>query len=110
MKANRFLFALGVAGLMLGTAGAVLADHDRAYELRQRGEILPLATFIERANRIRPGELVEAHLEKEDGRLLYEIGIYGDDNRYHELYFDARTGELVEDTEETEHAHPAGGG
>ncbi len=114
MKANRVLFALGVAGLMLGTAGAVLADHDRVLELREAGEIGPLSAFVDKARAIAPGRLLDAHLERDDtGRLVYEVELHGEDGHFHEVFFDARTGEFLDHcsgTEETCHAHPGGGG
>jgi uncharacterized membrane protein YkoI len=54
--------------------------------------------------------MVEAELDMDT--LVYEITVYGDDDRYHEMYFDARDGTLLSDREETDeeedeshHAH-----
>jgi len=103
------LLCLG-AVLLVPAGVPALADHYRVYELRQSGEILPLEVILERAKRIQPGELLEAELEEEDGQLVYEVEMYGADKRYHELYFDARTGDLLKNEREGDDAHPAGGG
>ena len=77
--------------LSTGTA----SDHGKALELREAGEILPLEVIINKAKAVQAGQMLEAELEKEDGRLVYEIELLGDDNQYYELYLDAKTGELL---------------
>lgn len=86
---------------MLVLAGWISAnaDHEDVYRLRMEGKILPLSEFIERAQEIHPGELLEAELELKQGRYVYEIEIAGNDGRFYELYFDATTGEFLRDGE-----------
>ena len=81
---------LGLVGL---ASLSVHADHNQVYELHKRGEIVSLVEIIQQAQAIQPGQMVEAELEEES--LIYEITIYGEDDRYHELYFDARDGRLI---------------
>lgn len=76
------------------------ADHNQVFELHQRGEILSLGELLERAQAIHPGQMVEARLDEET--LVYEITVYGEDDHYHEMYFDARDGRLLSEHEETE--------
>lgn len=76
------------------------ADHNQVFELHQRGEILSLVELIDRAQAIHPGQMVEARLDEED--LVYEITVYGEDDLYHEMYFDARDGRLLSEHKETE--------
>lgn len=85
--------------VLLGNTTSIVADHDEAYRLRQAGEILPLANLIKTAQNLHPGELLEAELERKAGRYVYEIEIAGDDGRFYDLYFDAATGELLQNTE-----------
>ncbi len=82
--------------VVVSTAGA---DHNQVFELHQRGEILSLVELIERAQAIHPGQMVEARLDEET--LVYEITVYGEDDHYHEMYFDARDGRLLSEHEET---------
>lgn len=76
------------------------ADHNQVFELHQRGEILSLVELIERAQAIHPGQMVEARLDEET--LVYEITVYGEDDLYHEMYFDARDGRLLSEHGETD--------
>lgn len=41
------------------------------------------------------GKVIEAELEKEDGKLVWEVEIVGADGKLSELYVDAGTGVLV---------------
>ena len=42
-----------------------------------------------------PGKAVEAGIEKEDGRVAYEIEIIDTSNTKHKLHVDARTGAIM---------------
>lgn len=70
-------------------------DHDRARRALERGEILPLTDILERANKEYPGQLIEAELEDEDGRMIYELVIISEEGRVHKLYYNARNGDLL---------------
>lgn len=90
-----------VAAVMLPgllTVSSAQADHNEVLQLHQRGEILSLAELLERAQAIHPGQMVEAKLDEET--LVYEITVYGADDQYHEMYFDARDGRLLSEHEE----------
>jgi uncharacterized membrane protein YkoI len=71
-------------------------DHQRARELVQSGAILPLEKVLK--DRLNNGHwrLLEAELEEEDGRLIYEIELLDEQGRVWELEYDARTGHLLE--------------
>ncbi|MEA3641965.1 MAG: PepSY domain-containing protein [Lamprobacter sp.] len=71
-------------------------DHDSVKRLRDEGRILPMFEVMRRAERIQPGQLLEAELEREDGRYVYEIRILDPAGRVHELEFDAASGVLIE--------------
>ncbi len=77
------------------TVNADREDFYRLHQLRLEGKILPLFEFIKRAQAIHSGELLEAELELKQGRYVYEIEIAGNDGRFHELNFDAATGEIL---------------
>jgi uncharacterized membrane protein YkoI len=49
------------------------ADHDRARAALQAGEILPLATVLQRVAAEHPGQVLEVELERDGGVWLYEI-------------------------------------
>lgn len=86
-------------GLMLGylpQASADDVDHDEALELAERGVILPLQSLIDDALGRYPGRFLEADLEYDDGRYIYELEIVTRDRRVLELEYDAVTGALID--------------
>ena len=82
------------------TTSPARADHNQVLELRQQGRIISLVELLERAQAIHPGQMVEARLDEDN--LVYEITVYGQDDHYHEMYFDARDGRLLSEHEEDE--------
>ena len=96
--------ALLLAADLSGSATAG-GDHDEIRRLRNAGKILSLETIIAQHRRQhQDGQLLEAELELEKGRYLYELKFLGDDGVVREFEYDARTGELwhVERKEEKE--------
>lgn len=71
-------------------------DHDSVKRLRDDGRILSMSEVMRRAARIRPGQLLEAELDRDDGRYVYEILILDATGRVHELELDAASGVLIE--------------
>ncbi len=93
--------------LAAGLSGPAPAgrDHDEIRRLRSAGKILSLETIIaQHRHQHQDGQLLEAELELEKGRYLYELKFLGDDGVVREFEYDARTGELwhVERKEEQE--------
>ena len=90
--------AVLLAGLAAAPSGH--GDHERAREAVQQGEILPLEAILKRARGEFDGEMLEVELEEErhgsfDNRLVYEVKMLAADGAITELYYDARTGELL---------------
>lgn len=70
-------------------------DHDEIRQLRRSGQILSLEAIIARHRRQFPGgQLLEAELEFERGRYVYELMILGDDGTVREFEYDARSGDF----------------
>ena len=96
--------ALLLAACLSGPAPAG-RDHDEIRRLRSAGKILSLETIIAQHRRqYRDGQLLDAELELEKGRYLYELKFLGNDGVVRKFEYDARTGELwhVERKEEQE--------
>lgn len=74
---------------------AAREDHEEVWKLKERGEILPLEVLIARVRREHPGRLIEAELEREGDRYVYELEFVDETGKILEFYYDARTGELV---------------
>jgi len=86
-------------GLLLGWAPLSAAediDQDQALALTERGVILPLQSLIDDALGRYPGRFLEAELEYDDGRYIYELEIVTHDRRVLELEYDAVTGGLLD--------------
>lgn len=75
-------------------------DHETAREAVRRGAILPLDRILERVRRDFRGEMLAVELEREHHRgleetLVYEVKLLAPDGAVTELYYDARTGDLL---------------
>ena len=89
------------AALSLSYVALVHADHERVRVLRQAGAIVPLKQILETVRARYPGRLLEAELEEEGDRYVYEIEWVGNDGTVRTLRFDAQTGKrLASDPEE----------
>ena len=75
------------------------ADHDRARQALEAGEVLPLGTILERIERDHPGQVldVELDLEKRDGveRWVYEVKLLRQGGALVKLKVDARSGSVI---------------
>ncbi len=68
-------------------------DHERARAALLAGEVMPLGRLLDRLAQTNPGDLLEAELEDEHGRLVYELKLLTPGGRVQEILVDARTGE-----------------
>ncbi|EKV29789.1 putative membrane protein [Caenispirillum salinarum AK4] len=90
-----------MAALLLLPVLPVLADeddhedHERARRALEAGDTLPLAALLERSGIESAGRLIEVELEREHGRLVYELKVLTPLGRVIEHYFDARSGKLL---------------
>ncbi|AAZ35596.1 peptidase [Pseudomonas amygdali pv. tabaci str. ATCC 11528] len=76
-------------------------NQDEALSLRQRGVILPLEQFIERALGLHPGaRLLEAELEEKNNMYVYEFELLTPQGVVRELKFDARDSRLLKDEDD----------
>lgn len=104
MISRRALFAAALAAATL--PGAAWAhqrrggDHDDAREAVARGEALPLSEILRIVRRVEPGEVIEVELERNDGRLEYEIEVLTPRGRVRKVTLDARTGAILETEDE----------
>lgn len=71
------------------------ADSSMARKLVKQGEILPLEDIIAQVKKIHTGRILEVELEKKHQQLVYEIELITDEGIVWELYFNARTGQLI---------------
>ncbi|QKT03549.1 PepSY domain-containing protein [Ectothiorhodospiraceae bacterium 2226] len=96
MKAKTLLVATLTASLLAG--GAALASdlrHNEVYQLRESGQILAMEDILAHARKAQAGHLIEAELEREDGRYVYELKILDAQGQVHKLELDAASGEVL---------------
>ncbi len=96
--ANPAAGLLLAAGLLIAAPTAADRDHDEVRQLRRlrnAGQILSLEMILANHRRQHSsGQLLEAKLEFEQGRYVYELKLLSEDGVVREFEYDARTGEL----------------
>ncbi|MCG5502152.1 PepSY domain-containing protein [Ectothiorhodospira lacustris] len=70
-------------------------EHNEILRLRAAGEIMPMEEVLRQAAGIVPGQFIEAELEREDGRYVYELKILDADGVRHKLYLNASDASLI---------------
>lgn len=91
------------AGLLLcsGLSPAHDLGQDEALKLRQQGAILLLEQLLASAMARYPGaRLLEAELERNHGRYIYEVELLTASGAVREIELDAATGHLLKDEED----------
>ena len=84
---------------MLGTGvsyAADNADHDRARQAVEAGDVLPLRTILERVEREYPGQVMEVELDREKGEWVYEIRLLRKGGVLMKLKIHARDGTILD--------------
>lgn len=83
--------------ILLATARSSVAgdDHEQARQLHDAGEIVSLDIIIITLRKQGITRILEAELEKEDGRWLYEVEYLDDAGKVDKAYFDARNGQVL---------------
>ncbi|HUM94119.1 MAG TPA: peptidase M4 [Candidatus Competibacter sp.] len=96
MPAHRYVICMVLMGVLLGAKPtAARFDTEEIHRLHRAGKILSLGAIIANHHRrYRGGQLLEAELEFERGRYVYDLKILDDDGAVHEFEYDAATGEL----------------
>jgi uncharacterized membrane protein YkoI len=71
-------------------------DHNVAYQLLQKGEIIPLEKILQINYKQMPGRVLEVELEHEKKQLIYEIEVLNDKGVVWEYKINAKTGKILE--------------
>jgi uncharacterized membrane protein YkoI len=96
LAASAIAFAAASAGPARADDWDHDRDHDRARAALQRGEVLPLATILERLASVIDGEIIAAEFDRDDGLWLYEIEYIDQDGRVVELVVNAADARVLE--------------
>lgn len=92
---RRWLIVFIAILVVLAAARTVAGDHDRAWAAREAGEVVPFAAILEAVERDFVGRVLEAELEREKGRWIYEIKLLAPGGQVLKLDYDARSRELL---------------
>ena len=96
---------------MLGTGvsyAADNADHDRARQAVEAGDVLPLRTILDRVEREYPGQVMEVQLDREKGEWVYEIKLLRKGGILMKLKVLARDGTILGIKEKHDKPHRQG--
>jgi uncharacterized membrane protein YkoI len=88
------MMMLALLGTGVGYA-ADNADHDRARQAVEVGDVLPLRTILERVEREYPGQVMEVELDQEKGEWVYEIKLLRKGGALMKLKILARDGTIL---------------
>jgi len=88
---------LGLFVILCFSACAIVQadEHDIAYNLLQKGEILPLEKILQINHKTMPGKVLEVELERENKRLIYEIEVLNEQGVVWEYKINAKTGKII---------------
>ncbi len=86
-------FLLGMA-LVIPSHADDANDHDKARQVLEAGEILPLKTVLEKIERDTPGRVLEVDLERKKERWVYEIKLLRPGGSLVKLKVDASDGTI----------------
>jgi uncharacterized membrane protein YkoI len=84
--------------LALACMPPLAAGDDDWHDLHERvssGQLVPMATVLDWLEAHYDGQVLEVELEREDGRLVYEVEMLGPRGQRVEFEFDAASGELI---------------
>lgn len=95
---NLFLITLGclpLTALAQTNPDYARRDYELAHEAVARGEILPLASVIQKVLQSHPGTVIEVELEFDSDGVEYELELATPDGRILDIDVDAVTGEIL---------------
>jgi len=94
MERLRAAFAVATLALLVSlSAGAVSAGPlEDIFSPADANGVLPIERILDQSRASVAGTILEVELEREHGRLIYEVLILTADNKKVEIEFDAKTG------------------
>lgn len=87
--------------LVVGTTSPAVATADRdpdsetVREWVREGRVLPLEELMARHSGRVAGRLLDLEVEREHGRIVYELEVMDEDGRVREIHLDAQSGEWL---------------
>jgi len=93
----RTLSMMSGAVLLATVAGPSFADIDfaKAEKMRASGEAISTEKVVEIATKAHPGTVTDLELDRDVGRLVYEVEVRDEKFREWDLEIDAKTGQIL---------------
>ena len=92
---TKLITAAALAAITVLSVSALGLASDDEKAMQPSAGMLTKEQAIEKALADHPGDVEKAYREKKRGKDVWEVKIEGDDGKEWELYYDARSGELV---------------
>ena len=70
-------------------------DRETVRRWVEEGRVLPLEELLARHRERITGRLLDLEVEREHGRIIYELEVVDIEGRVHEIYLDAQSGEWL---------------
>ncbi len=106
MKRLHTFSLLGASALLLTSVGLAMSDDGKE---KVAVASLPTSVTIEEAIKTAttqfPGKVLEAELESEDGKVIYEVEIVNAAGEIREIEIDAQSGKILSSELENQDAH-----
>lgn len=96
----RFIQASAMVCVWLAAAGAMAAPATDAPSVRQlvkEGKVVPLDQLLTRHRERLQGRILDLELEREDGRVIYEVKYLDPEGAVREAQIDAQSGDWLRD-------------
>lgn len=98
MRAVRSIAAASFALLALAARPASAGPLEDLFAPADSSGVIPIERILDQARATVPGRIIEVELERERGRLIYEVLVLTPDSKKVEIEFDAETGAEVSRT------------
>ena len=108
MKRLHTLSLFGVSALLLTSVGLALSHDGKKDDVTNLSTAVTMEEAIKTAKTQFPGKVLEAELENEDGKAVYEVEIVNAAGEVREFEIDAQSGKILSSELEDHDEHQKG--
>ena len=109
MKRLHTFSLLGASALLLTSVGLAMShDGNEKADVANLSTSVTMEAAIKTATTQFPGKVLEAELENEDGKAVYEVEIVNTSGEIREFEIDAQSGKILNSEQEDQDEHEQG--
>ena len=108
MKRLHTFSLLGASALLLTSVGLALSHDGKKADVANLPTSVTMEEAIKTATTKFPGKVLEAELESEDGKAVYEVEIVNTAGETREFQIDAQSGKILSSELEDQDGHEKG--